>query len=85
MAYHKIKIEKGIYGEFSKIIEEFEELKDAHNQGNSIMELIELSDLLGAIEGYVKSKYNDTITLKDLLVMKDATCSAFEDGTRVVK
>lgn len=43
------------------------------------MLLVELSDLLGAIEGYC-SKHN--ITLNDLLRMKEATKGAFSDGTR---
>ena len=79
MPYHKTHIKKGTLGQFSKIIEEFEELKDAHNQGSKIMEFIELSDLLGAIEAYIKP---NGLELYDLILMKDITVSAFKDGTR---
>lgn len=80
MGYHTKEIERGQFGEFSKIEEETEELKDAHNQNNPVMELIELCDLIGAIEGYTTSKYN--ITLEQLIIMKDRTKSAFEEGIR---
>lgn len=79
MGYHINKIEKGEFGEFSKIKEEFLEAEDAIFQGNHIMVMVELSDLLGAIEEYCK-KFN--LSLDDLLRMKDATKRAFIDGTR---
>ncbi len=47
------------------------------------MELIELSDLLGAIEAYALSHYD--IELRDLVKMLQATKSAFEDGTRKIE
>lgn len=50
MSYHLQSIHSGEYGEISKIEEELLELKDAKQQGVRIMELNELSDLLGAIE-----------------------------------
>ena len=50
MAYHKTYIQKGELGHASKIQEEFEEFKDAYTQGSPVMELVELSDLLGAID-----------------------------------
>lgn len=80
MGYHKAKINKGILGHASKIEEEYEEFLDARNQHNSVMELIELSDLIGAIEAYTTKKHN--ISLTDLIVMMKATKSAFEDGSR---
>lgn len=79
MCYHKTEIEKGIFGEFSKIKEEFLEAQDALEQNNHIMLLFELSDLLGAIDAYV-GKFK--LTLDDLIIMKNATKSAFEDGSR---
>lgn len=79
MGYHNKIIPKGVLGEFSKIREEFLEAEDAIEQNNKVMILIELSDLLGAIEQYTV-KYN--ITLEDLIVMKDATKRAFKDGSR---
>lgn len=79
MGYHKRKIERGEFGEFSKIKEEFEECQDAIDQNNKVMVLLELSDMLGAIEEYCK-KYN--LTLEDLIEMKNATKRAFESGSR---
>ncbi len=80
MGYHMTKIPRGKYGEFSKIEEEFLELKDAEDQDNPIMILCEMSDLIGAMEAYAK-KWN--ITLGEILLMKNATQSAFRDGSRV--
>lgn len=82
MGYHVKAIPRGKYGEFSKIEEEFLEAKDALEQGNKIMALLELSDLVGAIEAYAK-KFN--MSLDEVLKMKNATQKAFEDGTRTPK
>lgn len=79
MGYHLTEIQKGVLGEPSKIEEEFLEFMDAVKQKNNVMAIIELSDMIGAIEAYVK-QFN--LTLSDLVVMKNATKSAFEDGTR---
>lgn len=79
MGYHKTKIPKGILGEFSKIEEEFLELKDAKEQGDKILILCEISDLFGAIEEYIK-KWN--LTLYDIKQFSDKTKSAFKDKTR---
>ena len=79
MGYHKREIKKGVLGETSKIVEEFQEFFDAVEQEHIMLQLCELSDILGAIEAYTK-KYN--ITLNDLIKMKDSTKSAFEEGIR---
>ena len=79
MGYHVNKIPKGILGEFSKIEEEFLEAKDALEQENPVMLLVELSDLIGAIEA-LGLKYN--ITLRQLVNMTDTTKRAFESGAR---
>lgn len=80
--YHIRNIEKGTLGELSKIYEEVEEIKDAEEQDVSVMLLVELSDLLGAIEAYL-NKNHPSITLEDLLKMKNVTQRAFENGGRV--
>lgn len=77
--YHVNPIQKGVLGEFSKIEEEFFEAQDAELQQNKLMLLLELSDLLGAIEAYAE-RHN--LTLDDLIVMKDATKRAFRSGRR---
>lgn len=81
MGYHLRTIQKGIYGNSSKILEEVEEFLDAENQNCKIMALCELSDLIGAIRGYLQ-KNHPGITLDDLSKMADITKSAFEDGER---
>ena len=79
MSYHINKIEKGMFGEHTKITEEYLEFIDVIEQNNPILQLVELSDLLGAIEAYVK-KYN--ITLNDLIYMKTLTNNSFISGKR---
>ncbi len=79
MGYHLKPIEKGVYGEFSKIREEIEELLDAHEQNNRVLEIVELTDLLGAIEAYVQK---NNLTLRDLTAMMELTKKAFKDGDR---
>lgn len=79
--YHIEDIKKGVLGEISKIQEELDELKDAQSQGVKIMELVELSDLVGAIELYL-DKHHEGISLDDLIRMKDITKRAFENGHR---
>lgn len=84
MSYHITKIEPGVYGEASKIREEFEEFMDAsETQGCKVMELVELSDMIGAIEAYVKLKYN--MNLNDLIQMSNVTKRAFNSGHRKPK
>lgn len=80
MPYHSKPIPKGVLGEVSKIDEEYLEFKDAIENENPVMGLLELSDLLGAIEAYTVKNHNISIT--ELLTMTVATSSAFKDGTR---
>lgn len=82
--YHLNKIERGVFGEISKITEEFEEFKDANLQGVKLMELQELSDMLGAIEGYL-TKNHPGITMNDLIDMSNVTQRAFKSGDRIPK
>jgi hypothetical protein len=81
MGYHLVEIARGKYGQISKIEEELLELKDASSQGNRIMELIELSDMVGAISGYL-GVFHPSYTINDLIIMAKATERAFKDGTR---
>lgn len=80
MSYHLKEIERGVYGEASKIREEFEEFMDANEQGVIVMELVELSDLIGAIEGYVESQYG--MNINALIRMNQVTKRAFNSGHR---
>jgi NTP pyrophosphatase (non-canonical NTP hydrolase) len=77
--YHETYIPRGMVGEFSKIEEEFLEARDAFRQGNPVMLIQELSDLLGAIDLYAR-KYN--LTLDDLITMMKVTRRVFESGYR---
>ncbi len=80
--YHKKEIVKGVYGEYSKIREEVYELQDACEQENRLMQLIELSDLVCAIEGFLSKKFNNSIKIEDLIKQSKATIRAFEIGER---
>lgn len=80
MSYHLNEIPRGELGHKSKIDEEYLEFCDGYSQGNPILELVELSDLIGAIEAYTLSHYD--IELVDLIKMKDATARAFQSGHR---
>ncbi len=80
--YHKRVIEKGTYGEISKIQEELNELVDAAEQHNRLMVLQELSDLVGAIQGYLTKTFNGEFSLNDLVVQSLATERAFKVGDR---
>lgn len=79
MSYHINAIPRGVYGKASKVKEEMLEWADALEQGVFVMELVELSDLLGAIEAYIKPH---DLTLDDLIAMKNVTKRAFDSGHR---
>tara|TARA_R110000868_G_scaffold218576_2_gene469244 strand:- start:165919 stop:166176 length:258 start_codon:yes stop_codon:yes gene_type:complete len=81
MGYHIRKIKPGQIGEQSKIVEEMEEFIDSLEQNNPLMGLIELSDMLGAVELYLE-KHHPSITLDHLITMAKTTRRVFEDGTR---
>lgn len=79
--YHIKTIEKGMLGESSKILEEVFELQDAEEQQVKIMQLIELSDLVGAIDMYLNKHFPD-ISFDDLVKMSKVTQRAFKNGRR---
>lgn len=79
--YHLRDIPKGIFGELSKIEEELEEIKDSVEQKSKVMELVELSDLYGAVKGYLE-KHHPGVTMEDLRIMSDITQRAFRSGAR---
>jgi hypothetical protein len=79
LGYANIPIKKQKIGTINKIEEECREYIDALKQNNPIMSLVELSDLLGAINEY-SNKFN--LSLYDLLEMSMVTKRAFNEGTR---
>lgn len=79
--YHITAIPKGVIGESSKILEEILELQDAELQGAKVMALVELSDMIGAVEHYLRHHFPD-VTLSDLIVMSTITQRAFRNGRR---
>lgn len=81
IGYHLTEIPKGQVGEISKIEEELAELKDAIKQGSTVMELVELSDLYGAIELYLRHHHVGK-SMKDLAIMSEITQRAFINGLR---
>lgn len=80
MGYHKVNIEKGVLGEYSKIIEEINELEDAASQNAKVLVICELCDLIGAIEAFAEKQFN--LTLDDLIKMKEMTKESFMEGKR---
>lgn len=80
MGYHVSKISKGVLGEASKIREEYEEFMDAVEQDDKVLQLCELSDLIGAIESMAELKFN--MTLDDLIKFSNKTKGAFNEGSR---
>lgn len=79
--YHLDKIEKRRFGSLGKIQEEVEELFDAVAQGSKVMALVELSDLYGAMEGYLAENYPG-IQMDDLKKFSGITQRAFRNGYR---
>jgi hypothetical protein len=79
--YHLMQFPRGEYGELSKIQEELNEITDSVCQDCKIMALVELSDLYGAIEGYLE-KHHPDITMEDLRKMSAITKRAFRSGAR---
>src|SRR5690625_2973862 len=68
MGYHTKCIKKGVLGEVSKLIEEYEELHDS--SGSNILMLCELSDYYGALIYYIEKYFildEDTIESFDLV------------------
>jgi len=78
--YHTRHIPKGVYGELSKVFEEADELKDADEQGNPILVLNELADIVGAIDGFV-NKYHG-MDIEDVIKMMRLNEKAFKSGHR---
>jgi len=80
MGYHKVNIQKGVLGEYSKITEEIQELEDAKSQNANVLIICELCDLIGAIEAYAEKQFN--LKLDDLIKMKEMTKESFKEGKR---
>mgnify|MGYP003442673552 CR=1 FL=1 len=59
--FHRRLIAKGEYGELSKVREEVEEGLDALEQGQLLMFSVELSDILGALNGVAEKHFDKTI------------------------
>lgn len=79
--YHLREIKRGVLGTSSKIREELEELEDAEEQGIKVMALVELADMIGAIDLYLEHNFAD-ITLQDLIRMSEVNQRAFKNGHR---
>ena len=79
--YHLSSIKKERYGSAEKLKEEVEELLDAVAQKNKIMTLVELSDIIGAMRGFLRESFPQ-ISLDDVIKMNDATERAFNSGLR---
>lgn len=75
--YHIKFITKGVLGYFSKIEEEFSEFIDAHEQKSVVMELVELSDLIGATIAFYRKNGKDSrwVNVHEVL-MKESSKNA---------
>lgn len=80
-SYHTSIIRKAEVGTIDKVIEEALEYVDAQLQNNPVMGLVELSDIIGAVQLLLEANHPE-ITLDDLIVMSKATRRAFESGHR---
>ncbi len=56
---------KGVLGQFSKIVEELDEVREALEQDNPMLVLTELVDLCGAIHHFLKKQYK--LSLPDFM------------------
>jgi phosphoribosyl-ATP pyrophosphohydrolase len=82
--YHVTDIPRGELGELSKVQEEMLEAIDAKTQGSELMVLIELADVLGAIDAYLE-RHHPSIRLDDLRKFSEITKRAFQNGHRQKK
>lgn len=84
--YHIKFINKGVLGYFSKIEEEFNEFKDAHEQQSTVMELVELSDLIGATIAFYRNNNKDSrwVNVHDVL-MKENSNNSMDYNTLIEK
>ena len=55
-------------------------MRDAIEQEDKILQICELTDLVGAIEYFSESKFG--LTLEDLKKFSDKTKSSFKEGKR---
>lgn len=81
IGYHLKDIPKGVLGEISKIVEEVAELQDAFDQRIKVLEICELSDIVGAINAFLE-KHHPNISFEDLISMSKITERAFKNGHR---
>lgn len=81
LGYHTSVIPRGVLGEWSKVKEEFLEVEDARLQGNKVMELVELADMVCALGHYLDKHYKG-VTVEDLVTQAEATNRAFAIGER---
>lgn len=81
MGYHIKETPKGKIGEFSKITEEYEELLDAFKQKCKVLQICEMTDLIGAIEEYSLKHFK--LSLQDLINFSNKTKSAFKEKKRI--
>ena len=79
--YHLARIPRGEVGEASKVAEEAAEFADAVAQGVSVMALVELSDLYGAMDAYL-ARHHPGTSMEDLRRMSEVTRRAFLNGRR---
>lgn len=80
--YHVDVIPKEPIGTAEKVMEEALELVDACKQSNPVMALVEMSDLIGAIQLLLEAKVGKSVSIDDLITMANTTRRAFESNRR---
>jgi phosphoribosyl-ATP pyrophosphohydrolase len=71
VGYHIAPIPHGVYGQMSKVVEEIHEAMDAYNQGNHLMVLLELSDVILAMHGVTQGQ---GVSVKQCMTADIAYC-----------
>ncbi len=77
--YHINEIPLGVVGDFSKVVEEFLEFEDSLEQSAAVMALIELSDLLGAIQEFFSKNKKQSIFNELIENVKNNPCYRLVD------
>jgi hypothetical protein len=78
----ELKQNRGVYGQFSKLEEEFAEMKEAYENSDSIALLTESSDFIGALEEFIEKQF-PPLTLNDLILHSNNKKKAYAEGKLV--
>lgn len=69
--FHERQIPRGVYGQLSKVEEERQEALDALDRDHRLMYCVELSDMLGALEGVLAVRGTGVIQATERIKAKE--------------